>query len=262
MPIAAGLHFFAQEAGNTARPPVILIHGAGGTHLYWPPQVRRLQGQRIYALDLPGHGRSEGVGRQRVEDYSQAVVDFMRASRLRAAVLIGHSLGSAIALALAKEHPRRVLGLGLLGAGARLRVAPAILDAAGNPTTHRAAVDLITQRSYSVRASTRLKELASERMAETRPTVLHGDLLACDGFNVVGQLGEFTAPTLILAAADDQMTPLKLSEELREEIHDARLEIIPEAGHMLMLEQPARVADALGRFLNSIPYQSAGRKPG
>ena len=66
MPFAAGIHFFFQEGGDVFSPPVTLIHGAGGNHLYWPPEVRRLAGYgravtyhyRIFALDLPGHGKS------------------------------------------------------------------------------------------------------------------------------------------------------------------------------------------------------------
>jgi len=255
MPSAAGLYYFAHEEEEITRPPVILIHGAGGTNLFWPPQVRRLPGQRILAVDLPGHGRSEGVGHQLISDYADNILDFMRARNLRAAVMIGHSMGSAVALSLAIDFPQRVIGLGLLGSGARLRVAPGILESAANPASFQNAIQLVTENSYAAHTETRLKELASRRLAETRPTILYGDFLACNAFSVTDQLSRISAPTLILCGAEDRMTPLKLAETLRDQIGGARLEVIPQAGHMLMLEQPGLVAESLMRFLEQIPYR-------
>jgi pimeloyl-ACP methyl ester carboxylesterase len=249
VPLTAGLHYSTHESGNVDSPASILIHGSGGTHLHWPPQVRRLAGHRIYALDLPGHGRSEGIGRQRVEDYAQVILDFMKAMKLKAATMIGHSMGSAVALTLALDHPKRVLGLALLGAGARLRVAPAMLEAASSPNTISTAIELVTQYSYSRQTDARLKELAAQRMAETRPTVLHGDLLACDAFDVTQRLGKLNLPTLILAGAHDKMTPPASAEYLHEHIPGSGMEVIHDAGHMMMLEQPGQVARALDRFL-------------
>ena len=256
MPTAAGLYYFAHEAENYSRPPVVLIHGAGGHHLYWPPQIRRLHDQRIFAVDLPGHGKSEGVGHHTIEDYAKEVLEFIKALELNAAVLIGHSMGSAIALTAAIGHPTRVLGLGLIGGGARLRVSPAILHNASDPATFAAAVHMVNDFSYAPQANMRLKELGEQRLFETRPTVLYGDFLACDAFNVTGQLSRVSIPTLILCGAEDRMTPPKYSEFLRDQISGAHFEALPGAGHNAMLEQPDNVADVLNDFLNTIAYQA------
>jgi pimeloyl-ACP methyl ester carboxylesterase len=253
MPSAAGLIYFANEADNSTRPIALLIHGAGGTHHNWPPQVRRLGGQWIYALDLPGHGRSEGTGRQLISEYSADIVRFMDSIRLPAAVMVGHSMGAAIALTLALDHSERVLGLCLLGAGASLRVSPAILQRAGDPSTFPSAVAMVTEYAYSRHANPRLKELGGRRMAETRPNVFYGDLLACDSFNVLADLPRIKTPTLVLAAEQDKMTPLHQARTLEEKIPGARLHLVPKAGHMLMLEQPEIVASELAAFLNSLP---------
>lgn len=255
MPNAAGLYYFAHEGQDFTRPPVVLIHGAGGTNLYWPPQIRRMHNQRIFAPDLPGHGRSEGVGHQLIADYARNVLDFLKALKLRAAVLVGHSMGSAVALSLAIDFPERVIALGLLGSAARLRVAPAILESVASPTGFQNAVQLVTEYSYAARTEARLKELAARRMAETRQTVLYGDFLACDRFNAGDALSSITAPTLILCGAEDRMTPLRFAESLRDQIAGARLEVIPDAGHMVMLEQPGLTAEAMLRFLDQIPYR-------
>lgn len=254
MPTAAGLYYFAHGESLYHRPPALLLHGAGGSHLNWPPQVRRLNNQRLFALDLPGHGKSEGMGRQDIMEYGQIVLEFMQAVRLAAAVIVGHSMGSAIALTLALQSPKRVLGLGLVGGGAKLRVAPSILELAANPDTFLPAVQMISEYSYSQAANPRLKELGAQRMAETRQSVLYGDLLACDAFDVMQQVKKIKVPSLILCGGEDRMTPPNRSEYLRDQIEESELHILPGAGHMLMLEAPDETAHLLGAFLDTIPY--------
>ena len=262
MPTASKLYYFASRAGSFLRPPVLLIHGAGGHQLSWPPQIRRLRELRVFAIDLPGHGRSEGIGHHRVEDYVEAVLPFMEDIGINSAVWIGHSMGGAIALDAAIRHPERVLGLGLLGSGARLRVDPAILRNMGQPTTFPAALALLGERSFSDRADPRLKELALERMAEVRPAVLQGDLLACEAFDLSDHLAEISVPTLVVCGAQDRVTPPSHSEYLRDQIPGALLRIIPNAGHMVMMEQPEQSTAALEGFVDSIPYRPGSPMPG
>ena len=255
MPVAAGLYYFANEADNFYHPPVILIHGAGGDHLFWPPQIRRMHNQRILAVDLPGHGKSEGVGYHTIDDYTGEVMGFIKALKLNAVVLAGHSMGSAIALKAAIRFPKKVLGLCLLGSGARLRVAPSILQSASDPSTFEAAVRQIIDGSFFPQTDARLKELSTQRLEETRPSVLYGDLLACNAFNITDQLSHVSAPAYILCGALDKMVPLKVSEFLRDHIRGAQMDITPNTGHMFLLEQPDQTADKLSGFLNTIPFQ-------
>jgi len=253
MPIAANLYYFCHEAEDPASLPLILIHGAGGSHLHYPPELRRLNGFRVSALDLPGHGKSEGLGRQTIADYVQAIQDFMDAINLPAAVIIGHSMGSAIALQLALDAPDRALALVLLGSGSRLRVAPTILESTANEATFPLAVKTITEWSFGPNAPDRLKELAAQRMGETRPTVLHGDFVACNAFDVSERLAEINIPTLILCGAEDKLTPPKYSKYLHEHIPNSELTLIEDAGHMVMLENPHEVADAIEQFVENLP---------
>jgi len=166
-------------------------------------------------------------------------------------VIAGHSMGSAIALTLAVQHPKQVLGLGLLGSGAKLRVAPAILDLTANAGTFSNAVELVVKHSFSEQADPRIKELSIKQMMETPAPVLHGDFLACNTFNLLDELPRIKTRTLILCGEKDAMTPPKFSETLRDRIPGAQLEIIPNAGHMLMLEQPEAVVKSLQNFLNT-----------
>lgn len=257
MSFAAGMYYFAWGGENSPRPPVILIHGAGGTHLNWPPQIRRLNGQRIFAPDLPGHGRSGDVGRQSIAAYAADIARFMDALRMPAAVIAGHSMGAAIAMTLALEHPPLVLALALLGVAPRMRVAPAFLEGLENPSTLVSTVEHITEYSYSPRTDPRFKELAARRMAETRQPVLHGDFLACDLFDLSAELARIHAPTLVLASDEDRMVPVRLSRQIQQQVPGAQLRLIAGAGHMFMLEQPEAVAAALIDFLDTLPDRPA-----
>jgi len=254
MPTAAGLYYFASGEELQDRPPVILLHGGGGSHLSWPPQIRRLSGQRMFALDLPGHGRSEGIGRQDIGEYGETIIEFMKALRLSTAVMVGFSMGSAIALSLALQSRKRVIGLGLFGSGAKMRVASSTLEMAANPSTFHSAVETIIENSYSHAADDRLKELAVEQMAETRQAVLYGDFLACDSFDVTEVVKKIHIPTLLICGGEDRMTPPNRSEYLRDQIEGAWLHVVEGAGHMVMIERPDEIAGLLTCFLDKIPY--------
>ena len=250
MPIAASLYYCAHLQEGQMQTPVVLIHGAGGTHLQWSPQLRRLPGYRVFALDLPGHGKSGGRGLQSIQGYAKAVVEWLQAVGFSRAVFVGHSMGGAIALILALDHPQHVSELALVSTGARLRVHPAILDNAASESTYLTAIQTIIEWAFSPQAPPRMVELAARRMAETRASVLYGDFLACNNFDVCERLAEIRHPTLVVCGAEDRMTPLRYSQYLAEHMPNARLEIIPNAGHMVILEQPQAVANTLLAFLS------------
>jgi pimeloyl-ACP methyl ester carboxylesterase len=253
MPSVADIYYHVYEGSREAqRSVVVLIHGAGGTHLYWPPELRRFPGYCMVALDLPGHGKSTGCGLQSIVEYAQAVKEWLLALGLHSAIFAGHSMGSAIALTLALEAPEHVAGLILVGAGARLRVTPQLLENAASATTYQNAVNVAMEWSFSSGVSPRLKELAAQRMSETRSSVIYGDFLACNSFDVTASIGEIHQPTLVVCGSEDRMTPVRYSQFLAERIPGASLKVIPEAGHMVMLEKPQLVAEAWLEFLGGV----------
>jgi pimeloyl-ACP methyl ester carboxylesterase len=162
------------------------------------------------------------------------------------AVIVGHSMGGAIAMTLALDFGR-VTGAVLVGTGARLRVAPAILE--GIPSNFERSVELITRFAWSQGAYPTLIELGKQALLDTGPDVLLGDLTGCDRFDVMEKLGEIKVPTLVISSSADQLTPVKYGRFLAEHIPDARLVVIENAGHMVMLEQPNEVAEAVRKFL-------------
>ena len=217
--------------------------------MHWPPQVRRLSGVSVYTLDLPGHGRSAGPGCDTVDCYVETVVAFLDAVDVDQAVIVGHSMGGAIAQTMALERGLRVSALVLVGTGARLRVAPSILE--GIETDFEGATGLITQYAWSPGADPRLVELGRTALRETGPSVLTGDFLACDRFDIMDRLAGIRVPVLVIGGLADRLTPIKYSRYLAEQIHGARLVTFEGAGHMVMLERPQQVADAVREFVTT-----------
>jgi pimeloyl-ACP methyl ester carboxylesterase len=255
MPIAGELHYFFHEGGGASTPPVVLIHGEGGDHLAWPSEMRRLPGYRVYSLDLPGHGRTEGPGLQSAGDYARSVLDFLNSAGISSAVLVGHGLGGAIALTLAGEHPGRTAGLVLVASGARLPVSPALMENAANPATFPLALQALQSVQFASEAQAQGKAAVFGRLAAVRPALLLGDLLACDACDLSAGLAALHAPTLVVCGTEDRLTPLRLSEELAGAIPGAALQTIDGSGHLVMLEQPRRLAALLTVFLATVPYR-------
>ncbi len=255
MPTAADIYYYQSKLGGSDRLPVVLIHGAGGTHLNWPPEIRRLPNLRVYSVDLPGHGKSDQRGLQSIHDYTNSILAWLEAVGLHRAVFIGHSMGGAIALSLARYHPERVLGLGLVATGARLRVNPLLLEYATNNQTFPTAITMLTAAAFGPDADPRLVELAGKRFSEIRPSVLHGDLIACNSFDLTESLGAIRTPTLVIGGENDNLIPLRYVQFLSDHIPEAKLKIVSGAGHMVMLEQPQAVAEILTQFFSSIPFQ-------
>ncbi len=231
-------------------PALILIHGAGGSHLHWPAALRRLSGATVYAIDLPGHGRSEGPGRERIEDYAADVIRFMDAVGISRGVLVGHSMGGAIAQMTALLAPERVAGLVLVGTGARLRVAPVLLD--GILLDARRAVALITEWAWGPEADPVMVARGRRMMERVNPQVVWGDFAACDRFDVRERIGEITAPTLVITGSEDRMTPPKFGQWLAERMPGALFVLVERTGHMVMLERPDRVALIVQEWLNTV----------
>lgn len=242
--------FYTVKAGPAVAPTLVLVHGAGGSRLHWPAGLRRMAGAAVITLDLPGHGRSEGKGCETIGGYADAVRDVLEALDVGQAVVVGHSMGGAVAQTLALQRQDRVSMIVLIATGARLRVAPAILK--GIRDDFGQVVDLITRYAWSADANSSARELGRGALRDTGPDVLLADFKACDQFDVMDQLSEIEVPALIIGATADQLTPVKYARFLAENIPDARMMTVEGAGHMVMLERPEEVSTAVHRFVTGL----------
>ena len=239
--------FYAHKRGIAGAANVVLVHGAGGSHLGWPAALRQLPDYAVYAVDLPGHGRSAPPGCDNIIAYSDTLAAFVTTLKSDKVILIGHSMGGAIAQMMALRHAEKTAGLILIGTGARLPVSDMIL---GQATTNFAAtVDFVTKYAWARGTPDSLIEIGREQMNESSPQVLRGDYVACNTFDVRERLSQIHVPTLVIAGSVDMMTPYKFGQFLADNIPGAQLVVIEGGGHMMMLEQPGLVTTAVTRFL-------------
>jgi pimeloyl-ACP methyl ester carboxylesterase len=216
---------------------ILFIHGAGGGQLSWSFQKGFFEkDSNPVFIDLPGHGDSGGEGEEEIGRYANHVHSFLISLGLQKPILVGHSMGGAIVQTLAIAHPEVIKGIVLVGTGARLRVLPAVLD--GIKKDFEETVKKIARFAYSRKASPELIEGGIEHLMRCRPEVLYGDFLACDRFDLLERVKEIDLPTLILCGEEDELTPLSYSEFLHHQIQSSKLEILPDAGHMVMMESP------------------------
>ncbi len=224
---------------------LLFVHGAGGTGKNWIYQLEGIEGYNLMALDLPGHGRSEGTATGSIIAYREFVWSFIQAFKLGPLVIVGHSMGGAIALELALAYPKALKGLIIVDSGARLRVNPLLLETLSRGKHPQGNVKF----SYSFNVSSDILEKAAEEMKGVPTEVYLADFTACNEFNLMDRVRNILLPALIICGQEDQMTPVKYSKYLHNELAHSTIALISDAGHMAMLEQPDQVNRAINNFL-------------
>lgn len=238
-----------REAFDPALPSLLMIHGSGANKDNWRAQFGGLKGMNAAAIDLPGHGDTPGPSMSKVEDYASWLSEFLASGPIRP-VLMGHSLGGAIAQMVALTNPALIKGLILVGTGSRLKVLPAILD--GLQNNPEATTKMIVQFAYDDNADPKFIELGYEEMVKRPPEVTHDDFSACNAFDVSDRLGEIKLPTVMIVGAGDKLTPPKYSEFLAGGINGSTVKVIQDAGHMVALEQPKAFNQAVAEFMATV----------
>jgi len=250
---ATALHVLEPEKRGTEKNPSLLfIHGAGGNGEIWNAQASAFHGKHaVFRLDLPGHGGSDGRGEDRISAYAEWVR--LVSENLFGSepfVLVGHSMGGAITLELSLTPPNGLRGIVLVGSGAKLAVTRAIFQMLReDPEAFFESLDRFAFSSDAPRA-VRDRLIRLTRQCSTR--LIFDDFKACDRFDLRNRLHEITLPALVLCGEEDQLTPLKYSGYLHENLHGSSLVTIPQAGHMVMAERPDLVNEAIGAFLGAL----------
>ena len=226
---------------------LLFIHGSGGDHHKWDAQMSELPPDFTgLAIDLPGHGVSPGPALQSVDAAAVLVSKISSLLNLpRPVFLAGHSMGAAIAMTIAMDYGKNIDGLILIGAGSRLRVLPAILEALRAGQKDPAFIKICfapNTPEYIIDA-----ELSS--FQQVAAEALYSDFSACDQFDRSKDLAKINIPVLLIVGELDKMTPVKYSQFLHDHITASELVIIPQAGHYVMLEKAPETNRAIADFI-------------
>ncbi|MGM0606657.1 MAG: alpha/beta fold hydrolase [Halobacteriota archaeon] len=231
-------------------PTVLCIHGGGGTHRIWKSQARLADRVPIVALDLSGHGDSDDVDSEPGFETLSAYVDDTAAvaNAVGADVLVGNSLGGAVALQTAVDREIELDKLVLAGTGAKLAVLDDLL-AWLEDDFERALEFLHAPDRFFHDPDPQLVELSIAAMRETGQTVTLRDFLTSHTFDVRDELDGIDVSALAIVGEYDKLTPVSYHEYLVDRIPDGRLETIDDAAHLSMLERPDAFNEALEAFL-------------
>ncbi|WP_435317049.1 alpha/beta fold hydrolase [Haloarchaeobius sp. TZWSO28] len=247
----------AYEVEGRGRP-VVLVHGLGSTLNTWEGVVQSLTNSyEVYRFDLRGSGRSDVPdGPYSLETWVADLHAFFDDQDLDAVHLVGHSLGSLISMQFAAQHPDRVRTLSLAAAG------PGMPEE--KQSELQTVVNEIKRNGMTAHAETETQESLSEHTKQTRPElvglyremILENDpkgytesMLGLMEANLMPVVDDIVAPTLLLAAENDTVTPPVASFILSNKIPSAEVTVIQDAGHMAQLEAPKAVSTELHRFI-------------
>jgi pimeloyl-ACP methyl ester carboxylesterase len=254
-----GKQVFAATGGQpvrTDRPVAVFLHGAGMDHSVWtlPGRYVAHHGGTALALDLPGHGKSEGPALGSIPEMAAWVWRALDAQKITRAHLVGHSMGALISLEAARAQPDRVAGLMLVGFAPKMPVHPDLLDAAKRNDPK--AAELIASWGFGPAGQmggNQTPGLAmlplGLRLIQRAPAgSLHADLVACDAYRDA-DAALVKAPVLLLQGTADRMTPAKGAKAFVAQIPNADIRMLDGIGHMVMAEAPDDVTAALRDFI-------------
>src|SRR3981189_725164 len=252
-----GVDTFVATGGrefDLSQPTIVLLHGAGLDHTMWALHSRWFahHGYGVLAPDCPGHGRSSGAPLPVIADMADWTAALLDAAGAAKARLIGHSMGSLIALETSARHPDKVSGLGLIGTAATMTVGPDLLKAA--QANDPDAFDMVSiwglgfkaELGGSLAPGLWMHQGAQRGLQQSRPGVLFNDLNACNSYqNGLAAAARVKVPTTFVLGERDMMTPAKAGKPLAAATPNARTVVLPGAGHMMMVEAPDELLAAL-----------------
>ncbi len=239
------IFYSIRESGKSNA--LVFIHGSGGSSNTWKNQFNLDVDYDLIALDLPSHDKSDNFSELSLDLYVNVVHLLIKSFNYENVILCGHSLGGAIVQQYYFTYPKEVSGLILFNTGARLRVAPFILNSLKN--NYQEFLDSLPAGAFYHATSKETIKLYLQEISKIRAEVTYNDYKICDGFDVLNKLSTIEVPCLIIVGNQDQLTPVKYSEYFRNNIKNSELHVINKAGHMVMLEKPNEVNQAIENFI-------------
>jgi pimeloyl-ACP methyl ester carboxylesterase len=252
--------YTAAHELDPAKRTVAFVHGAGLDHSWFGLQSRYFgyHGWNVLAVDLPGHGRSEGPPIPTVEGMAQWLFRFLEKASIEKIAVVGHSMGSLIAVECAAQQPQRVERIALIGTAYPMRVGEGFLEAARR--NEHTAFDMETIWGHAAQVPLGANPNPGmwmygdslARLARLAPGVLYNDLKACNDYRGGEAAAEkATCPALFILGRRDVMTPTKAGLAFSSLLKNSRSVLIEPSGHALMAEAPDATLDALIDFLGA-----------
>src|ERR1700724_3750209 len=252
-----GIDTFVATGGcefDKSQRAVVLLHGAGFDHTIWALHSRWFahHGYGVLAPDLPAHGRSIGAPLTTIADMADWTAALLDAAGSAKAWLVGHSMGSLIALETAARHPTRVSALSLIATSATMTVGPDLLKAA--EANDHSAVDMVSIWGLGFQAELGgslapglWMHHGAQRVLEQCPAgVLFNDLSACNAYqNALAAAAQIKVPATFILGERDMMTPARSGKALAAARPNSRTVVLRGAGHMMMVERPDELLEAL-----------------
>jgi pimeloyl-ACP methyl ester carboxylesterase len=252
-----GIDTFVATGGrefDKSQPAIVLLHGAGFDHTTWALHSRWFahHGHSVLAPDLPGHGRSSGAPLSTIADMADWTAALIEAAGATKARLVGHSMGSLIALETAARHPAKVSALSLIGTAATMAVGPDLLKAA--EANDQTAIDMVSiwglgyqaELGGSLAPGLWMHSSAQRVLEQCRPGVLFNDLSACNAYQgALAAAAQITIPVTFILGERDMMTPARAGKTLAAALPNSRTVVLRGAGHMMMVERPDELLAAL-----------------
>jgi pimeloyl-ACP methyl ester carboxylesterase len=250
--------YTAAHALDPAKRTIVFVHGAGLDHSWWGLQSRYFgyHGFNVLAVDLPAHGRSEGPPLASVEAMADWVWALLKNLKIEKTTVVGHSMGSLVALEFAARFAANAEKIALIGTAYPMKVSEAFLDAARR--NDQAAYDMETIWGHAAQVPFAgnpnpgmwMYGDTLARLARLAPGVLYADLLACNAYaGGMQAAATLKCPALFLLGERDIMTPPRGAQALISKIGNSKSVRIAASGHSLMAEAPDATLDALIDFL-------------
>ena len=258
----AGKRVFAYTAAHEldpAKPSVVFVHGAGLDHSLFGLQSRYFgyHGRNVLALDLPGHGRSEGPPLATIEEMADWLCAVLKKTEIPKAAIVGHSMGSLVAIEFAARYPAQAERIAFCAVAFPMKVSAPYLEAAR--ANDYSAFDMHTVWGHAAQVSFARNPNPGmwmygdmlARLERLAPGVLHAGLKACNDYAAgLESAAKVKCPVLFILGRRDVMTPPRATQVLRDKFSDGKTVEIPVSGHSLMVEAPDEVLDALIAFIS------------
>lgn len=246
------VHYLLPSGAHVDRPRgqlVLLVHGACDSSTYWRHVYRHLQGSHTpLAVDLPGHGDSEGPVLRGAGEHLAFLADLVDALGMSPFVFCGHSMGGSMAVEFALNHAHRLSGLVPLGSSPDWAIEQTEIDVWDRDPD--AAFRDNLSYLFAKETSRETREAYDRQIRAIPASVCKADYETCRTFDLSSRLHEVTVPTAVICG--DQEAWIEGSRRLHEGIAGSRYEAIPAAGHAIALEQPEALNAALDHFLASL----------